>query len=160
MLAVLYTRCTKTNHTMSISTNRMVKSESVQLLSADYTVHFLNSVLLLNTIKYRRRPMAKVIYKTFDVLKKYLWGKHESLNQNALMIFLKNISKDMKCLEKSKLVQVLVWNFTSLVDVIRRQTYEYKNTLVLQHLILMHTSRSHLRIWNKKFFVTYQDTSV
>ena len=100
-------------------------------------------LIQLSTVEGRWQKWLK---KTFDVLKKYIWGTNESLDQNALMMFLKNISKDMKCLEKSKLVQVLVWNSTSLVDVIRRQTYEYKNTLVLQHLIHMHTSRSQLRI--------------
>ena len=100
---------------------------SYYLLTIPYNSMF--SVLLLNTLKYHRSPFGKTIWKSIDVLKKIYLGHNESFNQNALMMFW-TIPREVWS------AWWLIKRHTSLVDVIRRWTYEYsENTLLVHHLI-------------------------
>ena len=103
-------------------------------------------LILLNTIKYRRRTLAKQVENHLMCLWNMYLGHNESFNQNALMMFW-NIPREVWS------AWWLIKRHTSLVDVIRRWTYEYsENTLLVHHLILPDHET--------KDSVTYQDTCV
>ena len=73
-------------------------------------------LILLNTIKYRRRTLAKTIWKSFEVLMRITFGAPRKFQSEWSDIVLKDTSKGMKCLMVLiKLIQVFVrWStFTS-----------------------------------------------
>ena len=73
-------------------------------------------LILLNTIKYHRRTLAKTIWKSFEVLMKSMFGAPRKFQSEWSDIVLKDTSKGMKCLMVLiKLIQVFVrWaTFTS-----------------------------------------------
>ena len=66
-------------------------------------------LILLNTIKYRRRTLAKTIWKSFEVLMRIMFGAPRKFQSEWSDIVLKDTSKGMKCLMVLiKLIQVFV----------------------------------------------------
>ena len=112
----------------------MVKSESVHLLSADYTVQFICSAFyFLIQLSIVEGLSAKMIWKIHSMCLWNIFGTQRTFQSECSDDVLKDISKDMKCLGKSKLVHVLVRITFSLVGVVRRPGMSiHKNTLLVQ----------------------------
>ena len=134
------------------------------------------SILLLNTIKYRRRPLAKDDLKNIRCAYEICLGHKRRFNSECSEDVLNDISKDTKCLGNIQTCTSTCKDihFTSGHSPKTRHEYSSNTLLIVRRpgmsihripfwcniLFLLHSLRSLSRIWNKRFFVIYQDTCV